>query len=283
MTSATTRVRVATLAIFPIKSCGGMAVDAAAVTPRGFAGDRLLMVVDDEGRFLTQREQPRLALVAPHLTGDTLTLTAPDLPPLTLTLTDAGPRRPVVVWRDTVPAVDQGAAAAEWFTTHLGVRCRLVRLAGETTRRVDPAYARRPDDQTSFADAYPFLLLSEASLDDLNRRLATPLDMRRFRPNIVVTGCAPYAEDGWRQLGIGAVRFDVVKPCARCAITTTDQDTAARGVEPLRTLATYRRIDDKVMFGQNLVHQGGGVLRVGDAVTVLVDARGQGVLDAASD
>jgi uncharacterized protein YcbX len=191
------------------------------------------------------------------------------MPPLRVACRDDGPRERVTVWKDRVPAVDQGDEAADWFAAFLGAPCRLARLPDDYARRVDGRYARRPDDQTGFADGYPFLLLSEASLDDLNGRLASPLEMRRFRPNIVVAGCAPFAEDGWRRFRVGPIGFDVVKPCARCVVTTTDQETAERGVEPLRTLATYRRVRNKAMFGQNLVHEGSGVIRVGDPVEIV--------------
>jgi hypothetical protein len=228
-----------------------------------------MMLVDPDGRFLTQRELPRLALIEPCLTDGQLTLAAPGVADFALTVSDDGPRGPVAIWRDTVLAVDQGDAVADWFSAFLATPVRLVRLAEDHVRRVDPAYARRPDDQTSLSDGYPFLLISEASLDDLNGRLEWPLEMRRFRPNIVVAGCPPYAEDTWRQISIGSVCFDVVKPCGRCAITTTDQETAVRGKEPLRTLATYRTVDGKVMFGQNLLYDGAGTIRVGDQVTLL--------------
>ena len=136
-------------------------------------------------------------------------------------------------------------------------------------RRVDPHYARIPA-LTGFSDGYPLLLVSEASLNDLNARLDTPLPMNRFRPNLVVTGCGPHAEDGWQQVQINTVTFDVVKPCERCTVTTTDQATGERGVEPLRTLATYRRVGTKVYFGQNIIHRTAGTLAVGEPVEVVL-------------
>ena len=172
---------------------------------------------------------------------------------------------------NAIAAVDQGQEASDWFRGFLGVPCRLVGMADEHVR---PTGRRlRPGDQVSFADSYPLLLISEASLEDLNARLAAPLPMDRFRPNIVVSGCPPYAEDGWRTVRAGAVGLDVMKPCVRCVITTTDQQTAQRSTEPLRTLATYRRdADGGVIFGQNLLHHGPGALRVGDPVEVLETA-----------
>lgn len=262
-------VRVAALYCYPIKSCRGTPLAEATVARRGIDGDRGMMVVDADGRFLTQREHPRLALIEPRLRAGGVTVTAPGMPALTVADADEGPRVRVVVWRDTCRAVDQGEEAAAWFSDYLGVPCRLVRMADDFVRRVDGRYARRPDDQAGFADGYPFLLLSDASLADLNDRLPAPLEMRRFRPNIVVTGCAPYAEDDWRRIRIGPIAFDVVKPCARCVITTTDQETTERGAEPLATLATYRHRGRGVMFGQNLVHEGAGPIRVGDAVAIV--------------
>lgn len=264
-------IRVSALFRYPIKSCRGAPLEEAALDPRGIVGDRRLMVVDPEGNFLTQRQLARMALIVPRLDGDRLSVQAPGTSELTVRCGNEGPRLEAQVWGDRCLAVDQGGAAAEWFSAFLEKPCRLVRMADSHVRRTKRA--RRPGDQVSFADAYPLLLISEASLEDLNARLPAPLPMNRFRPNIVVSGCKPYAEDGWRTIRAGAVGLDVVKPCVRCVITTTDQQTAARGVEPLRTLATYRRTaDGGVMFGQNLLHHGPGALRVGDPVEVVEPA-----------
>ncbi|MBI5876410.1 MAG: MOSC N-terminal beta barrel domain-containing protein [Chloroflexi bacterium] len=262
-------ISVTGLYIYPIKSCRGTAVNRTQVTPRGLQDDRLLMVVDDDGLFLTQREYPRLALIAPELAGNCLTVRAPGKSDLSLTVGNDGPRSNVGIWRDTCAAVDQGREAAAWFSDYLGASCRLVCIADEHTRTVDPAFARRADDQTGFADGYPFLLISQESLDNLNTRLAQPLLMNRFRPNIVVAGGAPFVEDGWSDVVIAGVRFGVVKPCARCAITTTDQATATVGAEPLQTLAGFRHSTDPrpgVYFGQNLVSGQTGMIALGDPV-----------------
>jgi hypothetical protein len=262
-------MRVTALNFYPVKSCKGTPLNQAVIGKRGIVNDRILMVVDAENRFMTQREHPRMALIAPKLEGKQLRLSGPDIAPLTIDTTDAGPRAEVTVWRDQCTAVDQGDAAARWLTNVLGTPCRLVRMADDYVRHVDQTYAPRADDQTGFADAYPLLLISEGSLEDLNSRLEVRLPMNRFRPNIVVTGCEPYAEDGWKRIRIGAMSFDVVKPCSRCAITTTDQATAERSKEPLKTLATYRKRDSDVFFGQNVVHAGVGQIHVGDRVEVL--------------
>lgn len=262
-------VEVAALHIYPIKSCAGMSVASASLDRRGFVGDRRFMVVDDNGVFISQRTVPRIALVVPRIADGAITLAVPGMPTVTVPVVEDAPRSSAVVWRDRCAAVDQGDEASQWFTSHLGMPARLVRLADEFMRRVDPVYATRPDDEVSFADAYPLLLIGEASLDDLNARLATPLPMNRFRPNVVVRGAAPYAEDDWRELRIGDVRATAVKPCARCVTTIVDQATGERGKEPLRTLATYRRRGDgEVYFGQNVIHAGEGRISVGDPVVV---------------
>jgi uncharacterized protein YcbX len=263
-------VRVTALNVYPVKSCAGTPLEVAEIGRRGIRHDREFMVVALDDRFLTQRECPRLALVQPSLRDERLTLSAPGMPPLSVHPTDDGPRRSVGIWRDTVAAVDQGDQAAEWLSTYLGAPTRLVRMPADSVRLVDPHFARTPTDQVGFADGYPLLLISEESLEDLNSRLAQPLPMNRFRPNVVVRGSgAPYAEDGWAELRIRDVRFDVVKACARCAITTTDQATAERGHEPLATLARYRQVPRGVLFGQNLIHAAEGVIAVGDALMVL--------------
>ena len=265
-------ITVSGLYRYPIKSCRGHSLTEATLDARGVVGDRRLMLVDAEGEFLTQRELPRMALIAPSLDGDLLTVRSPGVDELRVRCTGGGPRVEVTIWRDLCVAVDQGQESADWFRAILGVPCRLVGMADEHVRRVNAKYARRPDDQTAFTDGFPLLLMSEASLEDLNRRLPAPLPMNRFRPSVVVRGCDPYAEDGWGggAIRIGSLELDVVKPCERCVITTNDQDTSEFGLEPLRTLATYRRRPGGgVMFGQNLVHRGPGTMRVGDRLEVL--------------
>jgi len=263
------RRRVDGLYCYPVKSCRGASLDTAIVGPRGIAADRQWMVVDEEGEFLTQRALPRMALVSPRLIDVGLELTAPGMPPLSVSPSVQPERTRVTVWEERCAAVEEGRDAAEWLSTFLEVPCRLVRMPDDEVRRVDPRYAT-PDDQVGFADGFSFLLTSRASLDDLNQRLPAPLPMNRFRPNIVVAGSEAFEEDRWKRIRIDGITFAVVKPCARCAITTTDQDTGERSHEPLRTLATFRRVAGRgVMFGQNLVHDRAGVLHVGAEVEVL--------------
>ena len=263
-------ITVTGLICYPIKSCGGTALEVAHVGKRGIEHDREFMIVEAlTGDFITQREEPRLALIRPQVLNGGLRVQAPGMPTLELERRTQGELRRVRVWQDTCSAVDQGEAAAGWLSEYVGEPVRLVRLADDHVRRVKSHYAQRPDDQVAFADAFPFLLISAESLADLNRRLAEPLPMNRFRPNIVVSGGGePYLEDTWRMITIGNLVMHVVKPCARCVTTTTDQETALRGPEPLKTLATYRKVSGGVLFGQNLIHAGPGELRRGDRVTV---------------
>lgn len=253
---------------YPVKSLRGAQHPALDIGAKGFSFDRHWMVVDAQGHFLTQRQLPKMALIATRIdAGGVLTLSAPDMPDITLQGTTQQ-RMPVTVWEDTVEATLADPAADAWLSRFLAQACRLVQFAEDVQRALDPDYAA-PSDQTGFADGFPFLLISQASLDDLNARLEQPLPMQRFRPNLVVSGCEPFAEDRWRVIRIGGVVFRVVKPCARCAITTIDPETALRSPEPLRTLAGYRRHNNMVMFGQNLIHDGPGRLEAGMAVEVL--------------
>ena len=260
---------------YPIKSCRGIAVDSAMVTRRGLEFDRSLMLIDQHGNFLTQRELPRMALIntelLPQNCGEIVTLRADGMDPLTFLTCNEGRPRQVTVWSSLCEAVDQGDEVARWLSDFLEQRVRLVRIADDFHRPLDARYRLRDDDETAFADGYPVLLISQASLDDLNQRLATPLPMNRFRPNLVVTGSAAYAEDDWKRIRIGNVEFAGVKKCARCPIPTIDQATAIVGKEPLRTLASYRYMENRgVMFGQNMIPVNTGVVRVGDEVDVLI-------------
>jgi uncharacterized protein YcbX len=172
------------------------------------------------------------------------------------------------VWDDLVEVSTFGDDVERWFSEFLGARCKLVHLPERSLRPVDPAYGA-PGDQVGLADGFPFLLISEASLADLNARLEQPVPMNRFRPNLTVSGCEPFAEDDWKLVRIGQITFRVVKPCSRCSITTVDQRTAAKSKEPLRTLAQFRRVGTKVLFGQNLIHEETGIMRFNDPVEVI--------------
>jgi uncharacterized protein YcbX len=258
---------VSALYVYPIKACRGVRVEEWPVVARGFDADRRWMIVDEAGRFVTQREVPRLALVKTAFDGGSIRLEAPGLPPLILPRSyEAGTARPVQVWSDQSLGCAHPEGSA-WFSAFLAETHELVYMPDAHHRQVNPARAR-PGDIVSFADGYPFLLISDASLDDLNRRLDMPLPMERFRPNIVIGGTKPFAEDEFGHVRLGEISFRGVKHCDRCSVTTVDLETGERGKEPLRTLATFRLWDSKVWFGMNLIHDSLGVLRVGDAVRV---------------
>jgi uncharacterized protein YcbX len=263
-------MKVTGLWVYPVKSLRGAPVDLLRVGERGPAWDRHWMLVDAHGKFLTQRTRPLLARLTPSLTDSSLSLEGPGLQRLSVPLAADEGRRAVTVWRDTFDAIDCGEEAARWLSAFVSEPCRLVRMADEVRRPLDPKYSPRPDAHTAFADAYPLLGVNEASLDELNGRLATAVPMDRFRANLIVRGDAPWEEDRWRALKVGSLTLDAVKPCARCVVITTDQRTGERASEPLATLTTYRLQEPfGVVFGQNLVPRAPGVLQVGDAVEVL--------------
>ncbi|HEY6579549.1 MAG TPA: MOSC N-terminal beta barrel domain-containing protein [Rubrobacter sp.] len=254
------------LNVYPIKSCAGISLDSAELSATGLRHDRRWMLVDETGEFMSQRAHPRMALISTHLSDEHLTVGASAMPNLQVPLQPTNEDlMDVSVLGDANKGAPVGEEADRWFGEFLQLPCRLVGKPDDEPRPVDSIYAE-DGDQVGFADGFAFLLISEASLDDLNSRLDYPLPMNRFRPNFVVTGCDPYAEDDWSQVRIGGIPFRVAEACPRCAITTTDQETGARGKEPLRTLATYRKSDGEVFFGRNLIHDALGTVRVGDTV-----------------
>ncbi|MGC9376791.1 MOSC domain-containing protein [Streptomyces sp. MH13] len=270
--------RLQSIHVHPVKAARSLSLREAAVEPWGLAGDRRWMLIDDGGKVVTQRQQPRLALAAAELLpGGGVVLSAPGREPLTVPAPRGAGTVVVEIFRDKVEALPAaGEAAHSWFSALLGADVRLVYLDEPATRRpVDPRYAL-PGETVSFADGFPLLLTATASLDALNSLIAQgehadegPLPMNRFRPNVVVAGTDPWAEDGWSRITVGEVAFRVVKPCGRCVVTTTDQGTAGRGREPLHSLGRHRRIDGRLVFGQNLVPVGRGTVRVGDPVRIV--------------
>jgi uncharacterized protein len=244
---------VSGLYCYPLKSAAGIALDKARLEPRGLQYDRRWMVVDADNTFVSQRTEPRLARIQPQL-ADTLQLRAPGMPTVDVPLAAGGSSLSVHVWEDTVDAITVSAEVDAWLSEVLSQPVRLVYLPDESHRPIDPDYVQAgAHNEVSFADGYAVLVISEASLADLNSRLETPLAMNRFRPNVVIRGCAPYDEDDWTTLRAGEVQLNLVKPCGRCVVTTTDQETLERSPEPLRTLAMYRKQGSYVMFGQNAV------------------------------
>lgn len=270
-------LQVTRLFVYPVKGCAGTEVPAVELDAFGPRNDRRWMVVGtDPGRFLTQRSHPAMALIRPRVDdGGGLAVDAPGEETLAVAVPPARAfRRPVRVWADGVEAADAGDEAARWLSRVLGDDVRLVHMPDDVIRPVDPSRAPRSDARVSFADGFPLLVVSEESLGELNRRLAAtgagPLPMDRFRPNVVVLAGEPHGEDRWERARLGAIEVRGVKPCARCVVTTVDQSTGKGGVEPLRTLATYRRREDgQVLFGQNAVHMQTGRLSVGDPVEIL--------------
>ena len=261
--------RVSQLIIYPIKSLGGIELNTAEVTDRGLKHDRRWMLIDENNRFLSQREHAQMALfkieVLSHGLKVTYTTDASfiQIPfsPLKHDMVD------VVIWDDTCAGQLVSDTADAWFSIKLGIPARLVYMPDETHRATDPRYTQ-PGMIASFADAYPALLISQASLDDLNNRLAEPLPMNRFRPNIVFTGGEPYSEDVMNHISINGLDMYGVKLCARCVLTTIDQETIKKGKEPLKTLAGYRRKGAKILFGQNLAYSSTGIINVGDELKV---------------
>lgn len=266
--------------IHPVKAMRALAATEAEVQPWGLAGDRRWTAVDAAGSVVTQRRHPRMALAtAEPLPGGGVSLSAPGHPTLAVEVPTPPPVTPTVtveIFDKPVEAVPAGPAAAAWLSAYLESDIRLVHMdAPEHRRPVDPDYAL-PGETVSFADGYPLLAATTSSLDALNSLIAQgdhahegPLPMNRFRPNLVIEGTAPWAEDGWTRIAVGEVTFRVARPCGRCVVTTTDQLTAERGKEPLRTLARHRKSDGRVLFGQNLVPEHTGTVRVGDAVKIL--------------
>lgn len=256
--------------VYPIKSLRGISVTHARVKQKGLEFDRRWMLIDANSQAMTQRAYPQLAFFVPEIHDGTLRICYTPHQDFIDFPVDSreGDSMPASIWNDVVSIVEVSSPVSAWFSAKLGMSCRLVAFPEPNARPIDPRYAR-PDANVSLADAYPFLLIGQPSLDDLNSRLVEPVPMNRFRPNFVVSGAAPFAEDDWKTVSIGGVSFAVVKPCDRCVMTTIDQDTARKGTEPLRTLASYRRRDNGVFFGQNLIGLAEGEIKLGATVIPL--------------
>ena len=258
--------------IYPIKSLGGIGLQSAKVEERGLQYDRRWMLVDKNGMFLTQREHPQMALLQVNIKDDTLQVShkvkAISNLQLPISSEQLSNHMVVNVWNDVVIAKNVSHDADLWLSEALNLDCQLVFMDNDSDRFTDRKYVDEPH-LVSFADAYPFLIIGHESLNELNRRLKEPLPMNRFRPNFVFSGGEPFIEDTWRDFMIGKLKFRAVKSCSRCVIPTINPDTAEKGREPLETLAKFRKVDNKVMFGQNLVGYNEGVVKVGDRVTQL--------------
>ncbi len=272
-------LRVSALYVHPVKSCAGVRVSELTLDALGAVDDRRFMLVDPPGNFVSQRRHPQLALVRVVRRDDggvVLTAAARASLDVPVPSPSLAPRL-VTIWDDTVSVRDCGDAAAAWLSAVIGLAVRLVHMASDSVRPVDPRFAP-PDARTALSDGFPLLVATDASLADLIARAGTPLEMDRFRPNVVLSGSEPWEEDTWDALQIGDVTLQLVKPCARCAITLVDPRTGSVGVEPLRTLARFRRGADlgyggaetaKTYFAWNALHDSPGRLRVGDDVRVV--------------
>ncbi|WDF55682.1 MOSC domain-containing protein [Mucilaginibacter sp. KACC 22063] len=263
-------LQVSQLFIYPVKSLGGIAVTKAQVTDRGLMHDRRWMLIDNNNRFLSQREHANMALFNVAIKDEGLLITyQPDGSNIIVPFQpETDEQIQVTVWDDTCVGIRVSDAVDQWFTAILNMPCRMVYMPDVSHRNVDPRYAL-DGEVTSFADAYPFLLIGQSSLDELNSRLEEKISIDRFRPNIVFTGGEPFQEDEMKHFAINGIHFYGVKLCARCVMVTINQQTAAKGTEPLKTLAKYRFKNNKILFGQNLLHKGEGELSLGNTLQIL--------------
>ena len=256
--------------IYPVKSLSGISLQSSEVEERGLKYDRRWVLVDESKTFITQRDFQEMALINVSIENNGLMLKhkTKTFQPLFVPFDfEHSKNDKVVIWDDTVFGEFYNNQIDDWFSEILGINCHLVKMPESTKRNVDEAYAE--NKIVSFADAFPFMIIGQSSLDDLNSRMEVPLPMNRFRTNFVFTGGKPFEEDHWKKFKVGDMKFEAVKPCARCIITTTDQDTAERFKEPLLTLSKFRNFNNKVMFGMNLVCESTGNVQVGDKIELI--------------
>lgn len=260
-------LRVSEIWIYPVKSLGGLRCREAMAFEKGFEHDRRWMLVDEQNRFITQREHPQLALFSVELSDGCLkvlhrkTKSAVEIE----TIRASSKRLIATIWDDMVETYEVDEEVSRWFSRELGFTCRLVKFPETSQRPADKQFV--PENRNvSLADGFPYLLIGQASLDELNKRLSEPVTMQRFRPNLVFTGGEPFTEDTWKKFNMGSVRFEAVKPCARCILTTVHPDTGLRGKEPLQTLSVFRKRDNKIYFGMNLIVLAQGLVREGDEI-----------------
>ncbi len=262
-------LRLTEIWIYPIKSLGGIRLKQAQVLEKGLALDRRWMLVDNQGKFLTQRVYPQMALLKLSIHDDKVTIIhTKNKSSHTISLNPQKSEStfPVVIWDDTVQAFEVSPTSTTWFTNMLGIECKLVFFPEGNERAVDRKYSTT--ENVSLADGYPFLIIGQASLDDLNNKLETQVPMNRFRPNFVFSGGGAFEEDHWKSFSIGNNKFLGVKPCSRCVLITVDQQTAQKSDEPLRTLSTYRKFNNKIYFGQNLLAVDHTFVQEGDLITL---------------
>jgi len=256
--------------IYPIKSLGGISLNEAEIEERGLKLDRRWMLIDHEGTFVSQRKYHSLALLQVNILGETVKIIHKNdtLAPIEFTIGEqCGPPITVTIWDDLSSGMEVSTTVSQWFSAYLNMEVRLVEMPMDERRQVDPRYALH-EEIVSFADGYPCLLIGQSSLDGLNAQLEQPVPMDRFRPNLVFTGGEPHTEDTFGSFDLSGVSFSAVKPCARCVLVTVDQQLGTKSAEPLKTLAGYRTRNNKIMFGQNLVHSGTGTIRIGDPLLI---------------
>lgn len=268
-------MQVTHLFVYPVKSLGGIELTESQLEERGLKYDRRYMLVDEHGQFMSQRTTPQMSLFKTSLSRKGIEVNySNDSSSSSVTLpfeTESSELRKVSIWEDECLAIEVSPEINQFFSNHLSKKCSLVYMPDSTRRLVDTDYALN-NEITAFADAFPLLLIGQSSLDDLNKRLPADnqLSWDRFRPNVVVSTDFPFEEDSWEKFRIGDLDFMCAKPCARCVMTTVDQYTGKMGKEPLRTLASYRTVKNKVLFGQNvLIQSTKGILRIGDKVTLI--------------
>jgi uncharacterized protein len=265
-------LKLSEIYIYPIKSLGGIRLEKANITTRGLENDRRFMLVDANGRFLSQREYTQLAIFQTEIEGDFLKITNKnngEILRISLSPISQSASISVIIWDDTTSAIEVNHEASEWFTQALGIPTRLVYMHEESQRKTEPNYSLTGEEITSFSDGYPILVIGQSSLDDLNNRLERPVNINRFRPNFVFTNGEPFEEDAWHEFTVGDVRFFGVKPCARCIMTTIDQETGEKsGKEPLLTLNKYRKAGNRILFGQNVLISQLGSVKTGDLIEV---------------
>jgi len=269
-------LKLSGITIYPIKSCAGVSLQSSKVVDTGFAHDREWLLIDENSNFLTQRSNAKMTLIKPVVRADQagvslgVELQALGKVSLYVPNVNEGEVIKTKVWESECEVVSQGEEASSWLSEFLGQKVFLTRMNPNFKRHIKDKYKQRGDEVTGFADALPFLLISEKSLEDLNEKLTEKIPMNRFRPNLVVSGGTAFQEDNWKKIKINNTTIRVVKPCARCEITTTNQETGERKSEPLETLGKYRSKPKGIMFGQNCVSvEVGDVLSVGDEVKIL--------------
>ena len=266
---------ISQLSIYPIKSAKGVDLEQFSLSNTGPEFDRCWMVIDNNGKFVTQRKHPRMCLIETRLTTDSLCLNAPNMPELLIPLEhsqsqykDPQALLTSTVWGSEVKGYDCGKSAAQWLSDFLKLSCRLIAMPEESQRKVDTDYAKH-GELVAYADGFPLLIVSQASLDNFNSKLDSPISMERFRPNIVISGCEAYAEDSWKVIRIGDIEISLVKPCSRCIIPSIDPQTAQKQMQVNDALIKYRRNERKTYFGQNAIHHKFGQLSIGDKVSVV--------------